>query len=247
MGRSKFNPGKERDWSRPNARLPTFWSFSRFSLWEGCPLRYAFRYIYKLEEPDNRAMVRGQEIHSKSEHYLLGDIKGIPDELRTFREEFAAIRKLNTLPEISYTVTKTWQPTFPTDWDNAWLRGKIDIEIVEEEEPLTIIDVKSGKEYPDHESQADIYGLLGLIFHPAVPRIDFEYWYVDSGDVGRYAFERAELRGLKAKWKKKVAPMLNAKRFVATPSTDACRFCSFRSDKKLKSGEDGPCRAWKEV
>ncbi len=246
MGRSKFNTGKKRDWSRPTARLPTFWSYSRFQLWEGCPLRYAFRYIHKLEEPDNRAMVRGQEIHSKSEHYLLGDIKGIPDELRTFREEYAAIRKLLTTPEVSYTVTKTWQQTHPTDWDNAWLRGKIDIEIVDGKE-LTIIDVKSGKEYPDHEHQADIYGLLGLIFWPTVPRIDFEYWYVDSGDVGRYAFERAELRGLKAKWKKNVAPMLKTKRFEATPSENACHFCAFRSDRKLKNGEDGPCDAWKAV
>lgn len=247
MGRSKFNPGKKRDWSRPNARLPTFWSYSRFSLWESCPLRYAFRYIYKIEEPDNRAMERGKEIHSKSEHYLLGDIKGIPDELRTFRDEYAAIKKLDVTPEVSYTVTRTWQTTSPTDWDHAWLRGKIDIEIVNEEEALTIIDVKSGKEWPEHGRQADIYGMLGLIYFPTVPRVEFEYWYVDSGEVGCYDFERAELRGLKAKWKKNVAPMLKMKQFEPTPSEDACRFCSYRSDKKLRSGEDGPCDAWKSV
>lgn len=242
---SKFSdPNKKTDWTHPTARLPQFWSFSRWNTFQTCWLRYALAYIWKLQTPDNYALERGIDIHAKSDGYLKGTIKGLPDELAQFRQEYVAIKKLGAVAEESYTVTKTWQPTYATDWDNAWLRAKVDIEIVEPE-LLTIIDVKTGKAWDDHEFQAEIYGTIGFVIHPEATNIDFEYWYVDSGEVGHYEFERGDLRAKKRTWAAKVRPMLKMKTFKARPTESGCAYCPFRSDKKLKDGTEGPCQAWK--
>lgn len=244
---SKYAKDKTTDYTRPSARGPKFWSFSRLSTFEKCPLQYALNFIWKLPQPPSRAMDRGNTIHKQSEDYIKGKLKGIPASLMQFRQEYAAIRKIETCKaEESYTVTKTWQPTHATDWDNAWLRAKVDIEIPEGP-LLTIIDVKTGREYPEHENQAGIYGTLGMIVHPDTEQIDFEYWYVDSGDVGHYEFGRTKLREQKKEWAARSRKMLTAKVFRPTPSEDACRFCAFRSDKEQPGGGAGPCQRWKEA
>lgn len=238
------NKKKEQGYTRPTQRAPKYWSFTRLSTFEKCALYYALRFIWKLPEQDSDAMERGNKIHKASEDYLKRTRKGLPRELLNFREEYAAIRKLDAKAEESYTVTKTWQPTYPTDWDHAWLRAKVDIEITEEDE-LTVIDVKTGRRYPDHDDQAGIYGTLGLVMYPGIERVEFEYWYVDSGEVGDYQFERKDLRAMKTDWARRANKMLKTKLFEPTPSEDACKFCPFRSDRELGNGEPGPCDGWK--
>lgn len=253
MVRSKFATGdeQERDWTRPTARLPKFWSFSRYDAWSRCNLRYALAHIWKLKTPPNFAMSRGSEIHKESEDYVDGTKRGIPKSLMQFRSEYAAIRKLGARAELSYTVTKTWQTTTFDDWDHAWLRAKVDIEIPPHgdsfaKDTLTIIDVKTGKPYPKtHDVQADIYGTLGFIEWPSATEIDFEYWYVDSGEVTPYHYTREGLRERKQAWKAKVRPMLAMRKFEAQPTRSTCEYCDFRSDKKLADGSEGPCHAWK--
>lgn len=251
MTGSKFSKGgkRETDYTRPTQRTPRYWSFSRWSAFNRCALQYALQFIWKLEQPPSRAMERGNKIHKQSEDYLKGKIKGIPSSLMQFREEYAAIRKMGAVAEESYTVTKTWQPTHATDWDHAWLRAKVDIEIAPHgdsfaQDVLTIIDVKTGRAYPEHDVQAGIYGMLGFILSEA-EQVDFEYWYVDSGEVAHHEFQRKQLRELKKDWAAKARKMLQAKLYKPTPSDSACRFCAFRSDRQLANGEPGPCQAWK--
>ncbi len=252
-GASKFSKGGKReiDYTRPTQRTPGYWSYSRLSTFERCALQYAFQFIWKLEQPPSKAMDRGNKIHKESEDYIKGKIKGIPSSLMQFREEYAAIRKLETcVAEESYTVTKTWQPTYATDWDNAWLRAKVDIEIGPHGSTfamnvLTVIDVKTGRVYPEHDDQAGIYGTLGFIVHPEAEQVDFEYWYVDSGEVAHHEFDRSTLREQKKGWAARSRKMLQARLYKPTPSDSNCRFCAFRSDKKLANGQPGPCQAWK--
>ena len=80
-----------------------------------------------------------------------------------------------------------------------------------------------------------------------VKDITVEFWYLDSGEVQEFTYRRDQLRTLKARWRKAIKPILEARRFPAQPDEDACRWCSFRSDKKLASGEAGPCGGWREV
>lgn len=46
------------------------WSYSKLSLYKKCPAAFKFRYIDKVKTPPNKAMSRGNEIHTKIEDYV---------------------------------------------------------------------------------------------------------------------------------------------------------------------------------
>lgn len=245
---SKFGDGKAKkiDYTIPHGRIPSSWSYTRYGTGKYCLLKYALKFIWKLKEPDNYAMERGTEVHSLAEGYLKGTIQGLPDALHTFETEFKVIRKLGAESEASWTVTKSWQPTTYDDWDNAWLRGKVDIHIMARTH-LDTIDIKTGRARDEHEEQAELYGILGFCQYPKAKTIDTEFWYTDSGDVGEFKFKRSQLPAMKKKWRARIKPILAARRFPATPTPEGCKWCSFRSDKKLRNGEAGPCDGWKKL
>ena len=245
---SKFSKGKKQeiDYSAPSGRLPQYWSFTRLTAFEKCPFLYSCQFIFKLEQPPSDALERGSKIHKDAEDYVNRKRKGLTRELSQFREEFAAVRKLDAVAEESYTVTKTWQPTHATDWDHAWLRAKVDIEILQEE-VLTVVDIKTGRRYPEHADQAGIYGTLGFIIHPDVEQVDFEYWYVDSGEVETFEFDLGGQRTRKREWQQRANKMIRTKLFEPNPTEKNCRYCAYRSDRQLANGKDGPCHAWKEA
>jgi len=243
---SKFaRPGAKK--KRAFTKLPQFWSFSRWDDFNKCPFMYALKHIAKVKPPEvtNYFFERGTQIHLLSQHYIEGDIRNVPKDLQTFAEEFRAVRKLKARAEVDYTITADWLPTTGDDFDNAWLRAKLDIE-VEQAEPFTIIDVKTGGGRPTHEQQGELYGMLALDRWD-VDEIDTEFWYVDSGDTETMHFDRGELNGLKKTWLKRIKPMLDGRLFAKTPSKWSCEYCPYRSDKILANGEPGECEAWKKV
>lgn len=247
MARSKFGKkGAKRDYTKAAGRLPKAWSYTRYSVGSKCLLKYALKFIHKLKEPDSYALERGTEVHAQGEGYLKGTIHGVPDAYHVFSDEMKAIKSAGAIAEESWTLTKTWQPTQWDDWDNAWLRAKIDVHLIDGK-TLDVIDFKTGRQRDEHEEQTELYALTGFCVYPKVQTIDTEFWYVDSGDVGDFSYKRSQLRGLKAKWRKRIKPILEAKVFPPQPSEEGCKWCPFRSDKKLRNGEAGPCDGWKRV
>ena len=249
MKASKFaKPGAKK--KRAFTKLPQFWSFSRWDDFNKCPYFYALRHIAKVATPDvpNYIFERGNTAHKLSEGFVNGEIKTVPKELANFRQEYIAVRKLGAEAEADYTITEDWIPTRGDDFDNAWLRAKIDI-VVFAAEPFTLIDVKTGKSRPTHEQQGELYAMLGLDrFDPsAVEQVDVEFWYLDSGDTQTVTFHRGELDDLKRTWLKRIRPMLNGRLFSKTPSKLSCQYCPYRSDKLLANGEPGECDAWQKV
>lgn len=247
MARSKFAGKGNKPAKRNFSKIPNFWSFSRWDVFRLCPYRYALEFIAKVQTPveENWAFEHGNAVHALSENYINGEIRNVPRDLQAFRDEFIAVRKAGAEAEVDYTVTAKWKPTTGDDFANAWLRGKLDIRVVTD--TLTIIDVKTGKARDSHDEQADIYGMLGLVRHPEFEGLDFEYWYTDSGEVKPYSFDRADLKAQKTDWLARVKPMLSGRLFAKTPSDDACKWCKFRSDKILASGEPGDCEGWKKT
>lgn len=253
MPRSKFAPkgadGKAKPRKRNFSKLPQFWSYSRFEDFYLCPYRYALKHVAKVALPkqDNKAFERGNMLHLKSQHYIDGDIKTVPKELLTFAGEYKAVRELGAVAEIDYTVDVKWQPAEPDDFENAWLRAKLDIVIASD--TLTVVDGKSGRMREDkHRMQGEIYGILALERHQdEYDAVDVEFWYWDSGDTLALAFDMKEVKELKREWLKRIKPMLKGRLFPKTPSQDACAYCPFRSDKVLGNGEQGECDRWREV
>ena len=95
----------------------TSWSFSRYSDYKQCPLKFKRNHIDKIKEPPNPAMARGAAIHTMVEDYIKGkgrtlpmELKLVGDELKTLRKQFK--KSINGMVvEDNWSFTKDWQET----------------------------------------------------------------------------------------------------------------------------------------
>jgi len=211
------------------------WSYSRYSNYIKCPFKLKCSAILKIKEPSNYAMDRGTAIHSKGEQYLLGGIRGIPKEYNLFGTALKAIKLLGAVPEVDLAVDRKWSPSAGDAWDSVWCRAKVDAD-VSAEGVATLIDYKTGRVYPTHEEQGELYSVCKFAHAPDIKHIDVEFWYLDSGEVGKFAYERKDFEKLKRNWVDKTKKMLSDTKFLPTPGT-ACNRCYYSS----KHGS-GPCK-----
>jgi len=245
MQQSKFAP-KGKKQLTPAIRYPNYWSYSTWEIADQCLAKYRYAKLLKLPQPPSAAMDRGARIHKEGEDYIDGVKKKVPASFRLFAAEMRAIKKAGAVAEPNYAFTKTWQLTSPTDWANCWLRIKVDAEVLEIDE-IDIIDYKTGKPYEKkHAVQREIYGVGAFVKH-GVTLVNVEDWYLDSGEVARTTFDKPQLIELKKKWTALGKQLVARRKFPAQPDVYACKYCPFRSDKKLVNGADGPCSAWKKV
>jgi RecB family exonuclease len=252
---SKFSTGKKKKYaSLSNVKWPKHWSFSTWNIFNKCRLRYMYQYLLKLPQLYSIHLERGKKIHKLGEDFLDDVVKRVPVAFKQFAQELKAIKKLGALAEGSFAFTKTWQRCEPTDFNHAWLRVKLDAIVPPIDETLTVIDFKTGKPYSDTIDQSELYvvaafQLADAVFNKAEPdtfdSIDVEFWYLDSGEVVTYHYNRADFKRLKKKWFARQAEMLKTRQFPATRNLYDCKWCPFRNDKKLGNGETGPCDKWK--
>jgi hypothetical protein len=227
----------------------TSWSYTRYSDYQRCPAYAKYKHLDKMKEPESPAMARGSAIHELAEKFSIGELKKLPAELRHFSEEFAVVKQQkNKLVEQQWAFTRSWEPARWDDWQNAWLRVKVDLALVTPEGVLKIIDHKTGQIKPDrHEEyteQTDLYVVSGMAAHAAgmLPRrieaVEAELWYLDAGVIWPEKpnpIPVKEYSKLQKKWERKVTPMLSDTRFAPRPG-NYCRWCSFSKAK------GGPCQ-----
>lgn len=214
------------------------WSISRLLQWETCPAAYKFRHIDKLPDPPSYAAERGEIIHKRGEQYLLGNVRGVPDEFKKFSKDMKTLKSLSAVPEIDLAVTKTWKGTTWNDWDNVWCRGRGDAVVPpNEDNVVVVIDYKTGKKKDTHTDQAELMALLTFSKYAKVKKAVAELWYLDSGELQRLEVNKREVGSERTRWEARVKPMLKEQRFKATPSEEACRWCNFSKAK------GGPCLA----
>lgn len=228
----------------PKTKRFTSWSYSRYNDWLKCHLYAYFKHLLKVKEPEGPALKRGQEIDDLCTKYASGVLAKCPPELIRFKEDFDALRKikrkLNLQQELAFT--KTWQPTDWRDWENAWVRVKMDCYYVEDT-VLKIIDFKTGRIYPDNEKQLDLYAAVGiLVAAPDVESVEAELWYLDQEgeNVVAKTYTRAEAKALLKQWEKDIKPMLVDSTFKPMPSEHACRYCFFGQKAKKDPKKKGP-------
>lgn len=243
---SKFSSAsKKKTHKRKFYDFPKFWSFSRWKVFNDCRARYEFQFLQKLEQPGSIHLERGIKVHGEAEDYL--DSGGrVPKSCQSFADELRAIRKAGAVAEDSLAFTKSWQACAPTDWNNAWLRVKIDADVTDGSE-ATLIDFKTGKPWKDTKDQSELYAVAKFQVAAEVETIDAEFWYVDSGEVVNYFYDRSGFKKLKQKWQARGQEMLKAKQFPATKNAYTCKYCPFRTDKELGNGQPGPCDAWRKA
>lgn len=234
----------------------TSWSFSRYSDYRQCPLKFKLKHIDKIQEPPNDAMARGAEIHTKAEQYLKGQLRALPPELKLFKDEFKVLKALykkktlGAIVEDNWSFTKDWDQTTWNDWANCWLRVKLDCAHYEDGgDVMVVTDWKTGKfrleKNEEYVEQLELYALAALLLHEHVEEVRPRLAYVDQGVVypegdSPLIYVRADIPKLKKTWEKRVAPMFKDKKFAPRPN-NLCRWCHYRASNKGVPG-GGLCK-----
>lgn len=209
------------------------WSYSKWSMYHKCPSQYEWHYILGHKRKSSPALARGIDIHKKAENYVNGTIKGVPNELVAFTDEFKKLRKEYKAgrgycePDISYDSNLKPATRFTTDF----FVGFADYAHLGDE--LTVIDYKTGRKYPDHREQGHAYSTALLALNPDYDRINVEFWYLDHGDTMQFSYDQADLEHMLEIWNRRVEAMFTDKTFECKPN----RFCGWCERNKKNGGD----------
>lgn len=212
---------------------PKRWSYSALSTYEECAAKYAYSYIYKVPVDDtSAAMERGTRLHGLCEDYMRDPTMPVPYDVRKIGRDLDRFRTAGGIPEEVWLVTKDWETT--NDQEEAWVKGIVDLHYLEGE-TLKLFDYKSGREYPTHRGQLELYAILGLLKYPHAQRAESGAVYIDGGYTGQEgSIIRPMLPHLIGKWSERALRMEADVDFIASPGS-ACRWCPY------KSSLGGPC------
>lgn len=239
------------------------WSYSRWQDYVQCPFKAKCKIIDKMKEPDSPAGKNGTRVHVLAAALATGKVppldkqteeyrkeamvvaKGkIPSELETFAEEFKALRKRGDVRvEAQWAFDKNWEIADWFDWNNAWLRVKVDLfYLVTERKGKNVVtgcvirDWKTGKKKDDHEQQRSLYALGAFLTFPDVQWVEVSHCYLDAGEEGGpERWTRDQLPELQKEWINRTHAMLNDTTFAPR----AGRYCEWCVASKAKGG---PCR-----
>jgi len=218
------------------------WSFSRWKDYDKCPLYAKLKHIDKMKEPSSPAMERGADIANKTEKYFAGELRTLPKELAPLKEQFQFLKKQKTkFFEQQWGFKIDWTPTAWNNWNECWLRAKIDVGY--HEGPVTHIkDGKTGKfreqQAEEYQLQLSLYAATAVAMFPNAQRVTTQLLYSDIGvmypEEGPVEYTRKEALALQKDWTKRTKKMLTTTTFKPTPGNH-CRWCAFRKS------EGGPC------
>ncbi len=225
------------------AKQITAWSLSRLQTYEECPAKAKFSYIDKIPYVRGPAQIRGEAIHKIAEEFLIGKSRTLKPELKNYEAEFKLCRSAGKDPDAVLEVEQQWGLTAnwePTSWfgKDTWCRVILDMSIYHDTH-LKMVDHKTGRSYPKHHEQMDLYAIAGFHRFPEAESVSGEMWYLDQHQSEvpplKIEFTRADLPRLEKSWERRAKPLLADKRFAPRPGP-ACRWCDYQK------GKGGPCR-----
>lgn len=212
------------------------WSYSAWSMYELCPLKYKLAKIDKVPEPGSPAMKRGNDIHVGIANFLKTTSATLPQEALANPVITDLIQQIHAFPskevEQQWGYTSTWAPT---GWfgKDTWFRSVLDAGVMYDDLTFEITDWKTGKRYGSNDDQMETQAIAVFKRFKPVIHVTTRLAYVD--EAGSNPFEFAEfpashMQRLTDKWEKKVQPMFEATTFPPRPN-EKCRFCSFSASK----------------
>lgn len=228
--------------AKPDKLPERHWSYSSWSTFSTCRLKYYYQYIERRQTQVSYAMARGTATHAKAEQFALGKLKGgVPPELSKFESEFRALLKRSPRPRVEEWVRldKDWKVC--QEGVKPFFIGRLDLRVLEpKEKRYGIIDHKTGRFRPTHFDQGDLYTVAAHALMPEAESAWWEFWYLDYGEVKSDELSLRKMKTLREKWHDRGMQVVTATTFEATPSSFGCRYCDFRSDK------GGPCAKWRD-
>ena len=211
-------------------------SYSAIKLWERCPQAWAYRYIDKLPDKAGAAAQRGTRIHAAGERYLKGEIpiENLPVAYKPFLGSLELAKRLGANAEAVWVCGKDWKTHYEEN-DTSWIKSIVDMSYIVGDE-LHIVDFKTGRDYPEHTQQLELYMIMGAARFPTVKSVHAACWYLDKGEEGHNAYYKQDwLKLLRRPWEERVEVIAADKKHPATPSIPNCKWCAFGKSK------GGPC------
>lgn len=210
------------------------WSYSKISTYERCPAMKKYKYDLKVEVPatENVATSRGSQMHTDLENNLQKSLFEMPEWMRPHLPHLE--RYQDGTRELVIRLTESWEPVV----EDHWLICIIDLSHIEDDQWATIIDYKSGKRYPGHQEQIELYNLAVLSQYPNIERVEGKCYYLDEppGAWGEPIFTtREQIDAVKARWLERLA-MMDADTECAPRTGWYCKWCDYRKSN------GGPCQ-----
>lgn len=178
-------------------------------------------------------MERGTRLHTDCENYVKGQLMVVPWELKKVALRLEDYKQKGAEPEAVWLLDKNWKH----DDTKPWIKAIIDVHYLQGG-VLYLTDYKSGREYPEHRAQLELYALIGLCRFPHVKRAEYEALYLDSGHTSNHgAILRGDVMDSRIKgWNDRAIRIFEDKEYRPNPG-GACRWCDY--NKKV----GGPCTA----
>lgn len=221
-----------------------------------CPLKYSYIHILKVPVAQHHTVVYGKAIHEAIQAYnrcLLSDkvlafdhmvnvfrnswrsegFLSRAHEEHRFQEGIKSLERFYQRANLEKKKPKFVEKEFSILIDGNRIIGRWD-RIDEDENGIKIIDYKTSdiieQEKADKRAreslQLKIYALAYHIIYGVVPD-SLELHFVDSGLIGRAAFDYDDLKETREKIRE-VASAIKEGNFQATPGYYSCTYCVFR-------------------
>ena len=207
------------------------WSYSALKEYENCPKKYfEIRVAQNYVVIPSEKMIYGKEVHKALEDYVR-DGKELALNYLRFKPAVDSLKNIpgEKYPEYEMALFKDKTPCDFKD-DNRWVRGIVDLLIVDGDFAF-IVDYKTGSNrYPDPK-QLRLMALMTFAHFPKVNKIKAGLLFVMHNS---FITEEYERKDMDASWKKfdstltRIAQSYDNSTWPANP-TPLCRFCPVKS------------------
>lgn len=256
---TKKTPAKPITSGLPKVKPATSWSFSRYSDYKTCPLKFKLKHLQKVPEPKSDAMQKGIDAHNDAEKYVKGILPKLPPVLSGLKSEFEAMRKMYKakkwpmILEDNWAFDVEWEESQWNNWAECWVRIKLDAAHYVNRNVMFVTDWKTGKpsEYKNVEymEQMELYALAAILMSAQDDvEVHVRLGYVETGDMimprdkddNEIVYTRAMLPTLIKTWNARVKPMMSDTTFAPRPN-NMCKWCWYGQAGKAKGGP-GMCQ-----
>lgn len=181
------------------------WSLSALSMFERCKYAYWNRYILGIKDtrPRGGPAARGTDIHNGIELHLT-EGHPLPTAVNSWwSSAFNDIKRYPFWAEHKIGLDRDWKPV---PWDQAWLQMILDLK-VQKPSGYIVYDWKTGREYPEHFEQKELYALGVHAEHPEENNIDSVHVYLDLFRQTKRGYHRDSVLARRAQWNARVAKL----------------------------------------
>lgn len=219
------------------------WSYSRITDFEKCKFLAWLKYDQKIPEPQRplppgkteHANDRGTRIHDNCEQYVNGSTDFLlPEAEASFGPQLDLLRHLHTEGMVSlegeWGMNEDWEPC---EWDEAWLRLKLDACVFLGDDEAIVIDYKTGRKFGNevkHAEQLQLYQLVTFLRYPKLERVTAELWYLDQPDgqnITSMTYTRKQGLRFRDSFNRRGTALTTCEDWKPNPSVHTCKWCQY--------------------